>query len=41
MGIVWYIYNVYLCTRFMAYCAGLTAINTFRKSDLAFSLEVV
>ena len=29
---------VYLCTRKSAYCAGLLANNTLKKSDLTFSL---
>jgi hypothetical protein len=38
---VYLIYYVYLCTRESAYCAGLYAINTLIKSDLAFKNEAV
>ena len=34
-------YNVYLCTRKSAYCAGSHANNTLIKSNLAFKNEVV
>ena len=40
-GIVFSIYYVYLCTRKSAYCAGPTANNTLKKSNLTFRQEVV
>ena len=33
--------KLYLCTRKSAYCAGLRAINTLIKSNLAFKDEAV
>ena len=40
-GIVCSIYYMYLCTRKSGYCAGKTAINTLKKSNLAFKNEAI
>ena len=41
VGLVYVAYNMYLCTRKSAYCAGPRAINTLIKSNLAFKDEAV
>ena len=34
-------YSVYLCSRKSGYCAGKHAINTLKKSNLAFKNEAI
>ena len=39
--LVYFIINMYLCTRKSAHCAGLIAIKALKKSDLVFEREDV